>query len=124
MPSLRAPAYAVFVLWTSACAFAPEIIWQGFLVLRGHFGIAEFYTALFIGALFTFFVESLAERLKAGKWRLPHGHGHGGSLVIGALLSLSVGAALVCVHEAMAAFFGGPHVEEGANWSGLARAIS
>lgn len=125
MPFLRAPAYFVFVLWASVCAFAPEIIWQGFLLLRSHFGAAEFYTAVFIGALFAFFVEPLAERLKAGKWHLPHGHGHGrgGSVVLGALLSLLVGAALVCVHEAMGAFFGGGHAEERAKWGGLVSAI-
>ena len=125
MTLLRAPAYSVFVLWASACAFAPEIIWQGFLLLRSHFGVAEFYTAVFIGGLFAFFVEPLAERLKARKWRLPHGqeHGHGGSIVLGALLSLSIGAALVCVHEAMGAFFGGAHAEEGAKWTGLVSAI-
>ena len=125
MPLPRAPAYAVFILWASACAFAPEVMWQGFLFLRSHFGAAEFYTAVFIGALFTFFVEPLAERLRAGKWRLPHSqeHGPGGSLLLGVPLSLSVGFALVCVHEAMGAFFGSAQSEEGARWMSLTGAI-
>lgn len=126
-PLVRAPAYAVFVLWASVCAFAPEVIWQGIILLRSHFGAAELYTALFIGVLFTFFVEPLAERLKAGRWHLPHQHAHGSGhsarLVLGAMVSLSVGAAVVCVHEALGAFFGAGHGGEEARWLGLVRAI-
>ena len=126
-PLARVPAYGVFVLWVAVCAFAPEVIWQGVLLLRSHFGLAELYTAVFIGVLFTVFVEPLAERLKAGRWRVArHGPQGSGRLVLGAVVSLSVGAALVCVHEALGAFFGAGdgHAGDGAaRWAGLVRAI-
>ena len=123
-PLRRVPGSIVLILWVSACAFAPEIIWQGGLLLAGHFGAAELYTAVFIGAVFTMFVEPLAERLKAGSWRLTHGHEQRRSIVFNAMLSLSVGCVLVCVHESIAAFFGGGHPGDGTKWPGLIHAIN
>ena len=127
--TLRAsPGYALFVLWVSTSAFAPEIIWQGFLLMGRHFGAAEIYTIVFIGVLFTLFVEPIAERLKEGRWSRAPGESHGqaqaGRFVIGALLSFLVGVAVVCVHEAMGAFFGDGPAGEDARWANLARAIS
>lgn len=62
MPFARALAYTVYTLWVSVCAFAPELLWQGFVLMRGHFGAAELFSALFIGTLFAFFVEPLLRR--------------------------------------------------------------
>ena len=87
MPLDHALAYAVFTLWVSICAFTPEFIWQGFVLLRGHFGPVEAYSALFIGTLFAFFVEPVVERLRAGRWRLAHEHTKG--LLLGAVVSLA-----------------------------------
>jgi hypothetical protein len=117
----RASAYVVFTLWVSICAFAPEFIWQGFVLLRGHFGPVEASSALFIGALLAFFVEPVIERLKAGRWQLAHEHARG--LLLGALVSLAFGVVVVCIHEAMAAYLGGGHAGEEAKRAGLAQAI-
>ena len=121
MPLARALAYVVFTLWVSICAFAPEFIWQGFVLQRGHFGPAEAYSALFIGTLFAFFVEPVLERLRAGRWRLAHEHSKG--LLLAALVSLAFGVAAVCLHEAMAAYLGGGHAGEEAKRTSLAQAI-
>lgn len=108
----HALACALFALWVSVCAFAPEAIWQGFLLLREHFGMAEGLTALFVGALLAFFVEPLLERLKAGRWRLHHPP-PGGRALLTVPVALLFGAATVCVHEAMAAFLGSAHAHDG-----------
>lgn len=121
MPLGRAFEYAVFTLWVSVCAFAPELIWQGFLLLRGHFGIAQIYSALFIGSLFAFFVEPLVERLKAGRWHLSHGDRSG--LLIGALVSLVFGFFVVCLHEAITAYLGSSHAGDEAMQARLAAAL-
>ena len=81
------------------------------------------YSAVVIAILFTFFVEPIAERLKAGAVRLPHGH-VGSRFVLGAAVSLMVGAALVCVHESVAAYLGVAHAEEQAKWIRLNHFIS
>ncbi len=117
----RALAYAVFTLWVSICAFAPEFIWQGFVLLRGHFGPAEAYSALFVGALFAFFVEPVMERLKAGRWRLAHGRTAGE--LLGAPVSLAFGFVVVCIHEAMATYLGGGHAGDEARRASLVQAI-
>lgn len=107
----HALACAAFAAWVSVCAFAPEVIWQGFLLLRGHFGAAEALTVLFVGALLAFFVEPLMERLKARRWHLPHPPGDRALLAVPA--AFLFGAASVCVHEAMTAFLGGAHAHDG-----------
>ena len=66
--------------------------------------------ALLVGALFAFFVEPLMERLKTRQWRLSHWDERG--LLLAALVSLAFGVATVCVHEAMASYFGGGHAGE------------
>jgi hypothetical protein len=116
VPLDRALTYAVVTLWVSICAFAPELIWQGFVLLQGHFGRAEVYSALFIGTLFTFFVEPLVQRLKAGRWRVPHEHT--GGLLLGTLVSLAFGFVVVCIHEAMTAYLGGGHAGDEAGKPG------
>ncbi len=121
MPFERGLAYAVFTVWVSVCAFAPELIWQGFVLMRGHFGAAELYSALFIGTLFAFFVEPLVERLKAGQWRLDHERTRG--LLLSVLVSLAFGVVVVCVHEAMIAYLGGNHPGDEAKQANLAQAI-
>ncbi len=121
MPFTRALAYAVYTLWVSVCAFAPELLWQGFVLLRGHFGTAELFSALFIGTLFAFFVEPLVERFKAGRWRLAHAPS--GGMLLGVLVSLVFGIVVVCIHEAMIAYLGAEHAGDGAKQASLARAI-
>jgi len=122
--SLRhAPACTLFIVWVSVCAFAPEVIWQGGTLLSHEFGSAEIYNAVFIAILFTFFVEPIAERLKAGAMWLPHGH-VGSRFVLGAAVSLMIGAAVVCVHESMGAYLGVAHAEEPAKWIRLNHAIT
>jgi len=135
VPLGRTFEYAVFTLWVSVCAFAPELIWQGFLLLHGHFGLAQVYSALFIGALFAFFVEPLVERLKAGRWHPAHEHGHG--LLIGAPVSLLFGFVVVCLHEAITAYLGSGHagdevmrarlaaaLDEAVEWSSIPAAVT
>ncbi|HYG90477.1 MAG TPA: hypothetical protein VD978_29930 [Azospirillum sp.] len=121
MPLDRVLAYAVFTLWVSVCAFAPELIWQGFVLMRGHFGAAELYSALFIGTLFAFFIEPLVERLKAGRWRLDHEQTRG--LLLGVVVSLAFGVVVVCVHEAITAYLGGQHAGDEAKQASLTQAI-
>ena len=98
----------------------PGVHLQGFF-LRGHFGPAEAYSALFIGTLFAFFVEPVVERPKAGRWRLAPEHTRG--LLLGALVSLAFGVVVVCLHEAMAAYLGSGHAVDGAKRASLAQAI-
>lgn len=117
----RALACVVFTLWVSVCAFSPELIWQGFVLLRGHFGAAEAVSALFIGTLFAFFVEPVMERLKSGHW--TQAQEPTGGLLVAALVSIAFGAAVVCIHEAVAAYLGGGHAGEEAKLAGLARAL-
>ena len=100
-----APGYILFTVWVSVCAFAPEAIWQGLLLLQGHFGPVEIYTALFIGTLFTVFVEPLLERLRAGRWRLTHGSSR--NVVLTAIVSLGFGILAVCIHHSIDAYLGG-----------------
>ena len=121
VPLDRTLAYAVFTVWVSICAFAPEVIWQGLVLLRGHFGPAQAYSALLVGALLAFFVEPLVERLKARQWRLSHWDEKG--LLLTALVSLAFGVAAVCIHEAIAAYFGGGHTGEEERWTSLTRAL-
>lgn len=121
MPINRALAYAVYTLWVSVCAFAPELIWQGFVLMRGHFGAAELYSVLFIGTLFAFFVEPLVERLKAGRWRLAHEPS--GGLLLRVVVSLAFGVVVVCIHEAMIAYLGDGHAGDETKRESLARAI-
>ncbi|MGG5817483.1 hypothetical protein [Falsiroseomonas sp. HW251] len=121
MPLHRALRYAVYTVWVSLCAFAPELIWQGFVLMHGHFGIADAASALFIGALFAFFVEPLAERLKAGHWRLETEQRHG--LLFSAALSVGFGFVVVCLHEAIAAYLGGGHAGDDEHRVSLARAL-
>ncbi|QCO04604.1 hypothetical protein [Azospirillum argentinense] len=121
MPFARALAYMVYTLWVSVCAFAPELLWQGFVLMRGHFGAAELFSALFIGTLFAFFVEPLMERLKAGRWHL--GHAPSGGMLLGVLVSLAFGIVVVCIHEAMIAYIGAEHVGDEVKKASLARAI-
>ena len=98
---------------------------RAFCCSGAQIGFAEIYTAAFIGALFAFFVEPVAERLRAGRFKLAHRGAHGGSagLVAGMLVPLSMGIALVCVHESMASFLGGAHAEHGAKAVRLSQAI-
>jgi hypothetical protein len=122
VPIGRALEYAVFTFWVSICAFAPELIWQGFMLLRGHFGLAQLYSALFIGALFAFFVEPLVERVKSGHWRQPHQPKHG--LLFGALVSFAFGFVVVWLHEAIAAYLaGGGHGGDHDRYAALAEAL-
>src|SRR4051794_41677562 len=102
MPIERALTYAVFTLWVSVCAFSPELIWQGFVLLRGHFGAAEAVSALFVGTLFAFFVEPVMERLKAGHW--APAPGPTGGVLFAALGSVAFGGGVVCIHKAVGAF--------------------
>ena len=102
---------AFFALWVSVCAFAPEAIWQGFRLLREHFGMAEGLTALFLGAILAFFVDPLSERLKARRWHSPHPSN--GRALLAVPVALFFGAATVCIHEAMTAFLGGAHAHDG-----------
>lgn len=122
----RASWFALFVVWASVCAFAPEAIWQGFKLFVEGFGAAEILTVVSIGVLFTFFVEPLTKRLRTGRLQAATtsaGDGSG-TLLLGVLRSLITGVILVCVHESMAAFFGGGHVGEQVKWVRLSQAIS
>ena len=115
--SLRhAPACTLFIVWVSVCAFAPEVIWQGGTLLSHEFGSAEIYNAVFIAILFTFFVEPIAERLKAGAMWLPHGH-VGSRFVLGAAVSLAAqGQAAAAAELAEKARDGGALTPEVANY--------
>ncbi len=107
VPLKRAFACIVFALWVSICAAAPEIIWEGFIAMSGHFGRVEIYSILFVAALLAFFVEPILERIKRGRWGLEHQDAK--DLLYAAVISLVFGVAAVCVHEAMNAYLGGEH---------------
>lgn len=117
----QAPGDVVFILWVSVCAFVPEAIWQGLWLLKGHLGPTEIYTALFIGTLFTFFVEPLLERLKAGRRHLTHGPA--GNLVLTALLALGFGMVAVSIHHSIDAYLGGAVGGADARQTALAHAM-
>ena len=117
----QAPGDVVFILWVSVCAFIPEAIWQGLWLLKGHLGPTEIYSALFIGTLFTFFVEPLLERLRAGRWRLAHGPG--GNLVLTASVALGFGMVAVSIHHSIDAYLGGAVGGADARQAALAHAM-
>jgi hypothetical protein len=121
VPLRRAIAYAAYVLWISVCTSAPEFIWQGFTLMRGHLGPAELWSALFIGALFACFVEPLVERLKAGRWQLEHESPRG--LLLSTLLSVGFGVLVVFIHEAISAFFAAGHSGDEGKQAVLAEAL-
>ena len=125
LSAVRASQYGLFIIWASACAFAPEAIWQGFLLFIEGFGSAEILTVVSISVLFTFFVEPITERLRTGRLIASTAGDHGGgTLAGGAVRSLIIGVVVVCVHESMASFFGGGHVGEQVKWIRLSLAIS
>jgi hypothetical protein len=56
--------YLGFATWVSVCAAAPEFIWQGSLVLFGHFSLQTVWSIALIGLILTVFVESILERAR------------------------------------------------------------
>jgi hypothetical protein len=107
VPLSRVFTCVVFAFWVSICAATPEIIWEGFIALSGHFSRVQVYSVLFIAMLLAFFVDPVVERIKSGSWELEHQGAR--DLLYAAIISLVFGIAAVCVHEAMNAYLGGSH---------------
>jgi hypothetical protein len=98
----RPLTYLGFAFWVSVCAAAPEFIWQGLVLLTGHFTRQNVYAIFLLGLILTVFVEPILERAKEGKWRPEHGHAR--SLLLTAPLAFVFGLVAVGLHECMTAF--------------------
>ena len=121
-----------FALWVSVSAAAPEFIWQGLLVLAGHFSRQNVYAIFLIGLILTVFVEPIMERARDGRiferardgriferardGRWLSDHRNPRSLLLTAPIAFSFGVVAVALHECMTAYLG--HVEPGAPQEG------
>jgi hypothetical protein len=98
----RSLTYFGFAFWVSICAAAPEFIWQGLMLLTGHFTRQNVYAIFLLGLILTVFVEPILERAKEGKWRPQHRRTR--SLLLTAPLAFVFGLVAVGLHECMTAF--------------------
>lgn len=110
-----------FALWVSICSAAPEIIWEGFNIMSGHFGKAQIYSIIFVAALLVFFVEPLIERMRNGSWEVEHRNAR--NLLYTAIISLTFSIAAVCIEEAMNAYLSGEYVTAAADQAKQANLI-
>jgi len=121
VPLNRVFACIVFALWVSISAATPEILWEGFLVMRGHFKASEIYSVVFIGIILAFSVDPVMERLRDSDWELEHRNAR--DLLYTTLISLVFAMAAVCIHEAMSAYLGDEHAEDQAKHVYVFKAI-
>jgi predicted PurR-regulated permease PerM len=121
MPLSRVVNCAVFAIWVSICAAAPEFIWRGFVILAGHLTLSVVYSVILIALLLAFFIEPLMERIKTASWELKHQSAK--TSVYTAITALGFGIAAVSVHEAMNAYLGGEQVADHAKQANLLKAV-
>ena len=74
MPATHAISGLAFAIWVAVCAAAPELIWQGLLLIAHHFTLLNLYAIILIGLILAFFVEPLMERIRNRRWELEHGN--------------------------------------------------
>ncbi|WP_430388855.1 hypothetical protein [Dyella sp. 20L07] len=96
-------AYSIvfFSAWVSVCCVAPEFIWQGLLTVIHHFSWVTVGDVFLVGAVVAFFVEPLAERLRAMRLHLAHKHR---SPAHATFAAFGFAVLAVCVHEAITSF--------------------
>ena len=96
-------AYSIvfFSAWVSVCSVAPEFIWQGLLTVIHHFSWVTAGDVLLVGAVVAFFVEPLAERLRAMRLHVAHKHR---SPAHATFAAFGFAVLAVCVHEAITSF--------------------
>lgn len=90
-----------FSAWVSVCSVAPEFIWQGLLVVIHHVSWVSAGQVLLVGAVVAFFVEPIAERLRAMRLDVAHGQR---SPVHATSAAFGLAVLAVFVHEAITTF--------------------
>jgi hypothetical protein len=110
-----------FATWVSVCAAAPEFIWQGSLVLFGHFSFQTVWSIALIGLILTVFVEPILERARDGRWRPERPRTR--NLLVAAPVALALGIAAVSLHECMTAYLAAASGVHGAAPEGIERAV-
>ncbi len=93
-----------FAVWVAVCAAAPELIWQGSLLVVHHFTLLNLYAIVLIGLILAFFVEPILERVRNRRWELEHENSQ--SLIFSAAFAFALGAAAVALHEGLNAYLG------------------
>ena len=56
VPATYAISGLAFAIWVAVCAAAPELIWQGLLLITHHFTLLNLYAIVLIGLILAFFV--------------------------------------------------------------------
>lgn len=113
--------YLGFATWVSVCAAAPEFIWQGSLVLFGHFSLQTVWSIALIGLILTVFVEPILERARDGRWRPERPRTR--NLLVAAPVAFVLGIAAVSLHECMTAYLAAASGGHGAAAEGIEKAV-
>ena len=118
----RPLTYLGFAAWVSVCAAAPEFIWQGLMLLLGHFSLQNVYSIILIGLILTVFVEPILERARDGRWTSEHRNTR--SLLLTAPIAFTFGLVAVGLHECMTAFLGSNPAVPGSHEDGVVRGVN
>ena len=118
----RPLTYLGFAAWVSVCAAAPEFIWQGLMLLLGHFSLQNVYSIILIGMILTVFVEPILERARDGRWTSEHRNTR--SLLLTAPIAFTFGLVAVGLHECMTAFLGSNPAVPGSHEDGVVRGVN
>lgn len=113
-PYLGACSIVFFSAWVSVCSAAPEFIWQGLLTVIHHFSWVTVGDVLLVGAVVAFFVEPLAERLRAMRLHVAHKHR---SPAHATFAAFGFAVLAVCVHEAITSFVSTSYADNRAEFS-------
>ena len=117
----RPLTYLGFAAWVSVCAASLEFIWQGWMLLLGHFSMQNVYAIILIGLILTVFVEPILERAREGRWTSEHRNTR--SLLLTAPTAFIFGVVAVGLHECMTALLGSGSAVPGSHDDGLVRGV-
>jgi hypothetical protein len=121
LPATHAISGLAFAAWVAICAAAPELIWQGLLLLAEHFTLLSLCAIVLIGLVLAFFVEPIMERIRNRRWAVEHQDNQ--SLVLTAGFAFVFGVAAVALHEGLSAYVGSGEAGSAARQERLVQAI-
>ena len=121
LPATHAISSLAFALWVAICAAAPELIWQGLLLIAQHFTLLNLYAIVLIGLILAFFVEPIMERIRSRRWELERQDNQ--SLILTAGFAFAFGIAAVALHEGLSAYVGTGEAGSAARRESLAQAF-
>jgi hypothetical protein len=110
-----------FAVWVAICAAAPELIWQGLLLMAQHFTRLSLYSIVLIGLILAFFVEPIMERIRNRRWELEHQDNQ--SLILTTGFAFAFGVAAVALHEGLSAYVGTGEAGSAARRESLDQAV-